>query len=118
MYTYFISLPATERHLMERRLAAILVADMVGYSRLMEADETGTLTRQKRHRAELIDPRIAAHHGHIVKLTGDGMIAEFPSVVEAVQCAVSIQRTLTSPSACSIRLLSYLSVHASGANLT
>jgi class 3 adenylate cyclase/TolB-like protein len=79
---------------MERRLAAILVADMVGYSRLMEADETGTLARQKRHRAELIDPRIAAHHGSIVKLTGDGMIAEFPSVVEAVQCAVSIQREM------------------------
>jgi class 3 adenylate cyclase/TolB-like protein/tetratricopeptide (TPR) repeat protein len=76
---------------MERRLAAILAADMVGYSRLMEADETGTLTRQKRHRAELIDPRIASHHGSIVKLTGDGMLAEFPSVVEAVQCAVSIQ---------------------------
>ncbi len=79
---------------MERRLAAILAADMVGYSRLMEADETGTLTRQKRHLAELIDPRITAHHGSIVKLTGDGMLAEFPSVVEAVQCAVSIQREM------------------------
>jgi class 3 adenylate cyclase/TolB-like protein len=79
---------------MERRLAAILVADIVSYSRLMEADETGTIARQKRHRAELIDPRIAAHHGRIVKLTGDGMIAEFPSVVEAVQCAVTIQREM------------------------
>ncbi len=79
---------------MERRLAAILAADMVGFSRLMEADEIGTLTRQKRHRAELIDPRIEAHGGKIIKLTGDGMIAEFPSVVEAVQCAVTIQREM------------------------
>ena len=78
----------------EQRLAAILAADMVGYSRLMEADEAGTLARRKRHRAELIDPRIEAHHGRIVKLTGDGMLAEFPSVVEAVQCAVSIQREM------------------------
>jgi len=76
---------------MERRIAAIFAADMVGYSRLMEADEVGTLNRQKRHRLELIDPKIAAHGGSIIKLTGDGMIAEFPSVVEAVQCAVSIQ---------------------------
>ncbi|WP_170604956.1 rhodanese-like domain-containing protein [Ruegeria arenilitoris] len=79
---------------MERRIAAILAADMVGYSRLMEADETGTLERQKRHRIELIDPKIDAHHGHIIKLTGDGMIAEFPSVVEAVHCAVSIQEAM------------------------
>ncbi|MEM7188582.1 MAG: adenylate/guanylate cyclase domain-containing protein [Pseudomonadota bacterium] len=79
---------------MERRLAAIFAADMVGFSRLMEADEMGTLTRQKRHRAELIDPKIAAHGGSIIKLTGDGMIAEFPSVVEAVQCAVTIQREM------------------------
>ncbi|MEX0304388.1 MAG: tetratricopeptide repeat protein [Leisingera sp.] len=76
---------------MERRIAAIFAADMVGYSRLMEADEVGTLARQKRHRAELIDPEIEAHGGSIIKLTGDGMIAEFSSVVEAVQCAVSIQ---------------------------
>lgn len=79
---------------MERRLSAILAADMVGSSRLMEADETGTLARQKQHHAELIDPRIEAHHGNIIKLTGDGLIAEFPSVVEAVQCAVAVQREL------------------------
>lgn len=79
---------------MERRLAAIFAADMVGYSRLMEADEVGTLARQKVHRSELIDSRIEAHGGRIIKLTGDGMIAEFPSVVEAVQCAVSIQREM------------------------
>ena len=79
---------------MERRLAAIVAADMVGYSRLMEADEAGTLARQKRHQAELIDPKIAARHGNIVKLTGDGLIAEFPSVVEAVQCAVEVQREM------------------------
>ncbi|MEM7749476.1 MAG: adenylate/guanylate cyclase domain-containing protein [Pseudomonadota bacterium] len=76
---------------MERRLAAIFAADMVGFSRLMEADEMGTIARQKRHRAELIDPKVEQHGGKIIKLTGDGMIAEFPSVVEAVQCAVSIQ---------------------------
>lgn len=79
---------------MERRLAAIFAADMVGYSRLTEADEVGTLTRQKLHRAELIDPKIEQHGGRIIKLTGDGMIAEFPSVVEAVQCAVSVQREM------------------------
>lgn len=79
---------------MERRLTGIFAADMVGFSRLMEADEMGTLTRQKRHRTELIEPRIEAHGGKIIKLTGDGMIAEFPSVVEAVQCAVTIQREI------------------------
>ena len=79
---------------MERRLAAIFAADMVGYSRMIEADEVGTLTRQKLHRSELIDPRIEQHGGRIIKLTGDGMIAEFPSVVEAVQCAVSVQREM------------------------
>ncbi len=64
----------------QRRLAAIFVADMVGYSRLMEADERGTIARQKSHRAELIDPKIADHHGRIVKLMGDGMLVEFASV--------------------------------------
>jgi len=67
---------------------------MVGYSRLMEADEVGTLARQKRHRTVLIDPKIKAHGGAIIKLTGDGMIAEFPSVVEAVQCAISVQTAM------------------------
>ena len=64
---------------MERQLAAILVADMAGYSRLMEQDEEGVLERQKRHRRELIDPEIARRGGHIVKTTGDGMLAEFAS---------------------------------------
>lgn len=80
---------------MERRITAIFAADMVGYSRLMEVDESGTLTRQKRHRVELFDPKIASHGGKIIKLTGDGIIAEFPSVVEAVQCAVSIQAEMS-----------------------
>jgi adenylate cyclase len=76
----------------ERRLAAILAADVAGYSRLMGADEAGTLVALKAHRRELIDPQIAAHKGRIVKTTGDGMLAEFPSVVEAVACAVAVQQ--------------------------
>ena len=76
----------------ERRLAAILVADMVGYSRLMEADESGTITRQNAGRNQLIDPEIAAHNGRIVKTTGDGFLVEFASVVDATECAVQIQR--------------------------
>jgi class 3 adenylate cyclase/pimeloyl-ACP methyl ester carboxylesterase len=83
---------AAERE--ERRLAAILAADMVGYSRLMEADERGTIARQKAHRTELTDPKIAEHHGRIVKTTGDGMLVEFASVVDAVECAVAIQRAM------------------------
>ena len=79
---------------MERRLVAIMAADMVGYSRLMGADEEGTIARQKTHRSELIDPTIAEHDGRIVKTTGDGMLVEFPSVVDAVRCAVAIQRTM------------------------
>jgi adenylate cyclase len=78
----------------QRRLAAILAADMVGYSRLMEADETGIISRQKAYRFEVIDPEIAAHGGRIVKTTGDGMLVEFPSVVEATECAVAIQRAM------------------------
>ncbi len=78
----------------ERRLAAILAADMVGYSRLMAADEVGTIERQKAHRAALIDPKIGQYGGRIVKTTGDGLLAEFPSVVDAVQCAAEIQRTM------------------------
>ena len=69
---------ATER--VERRLAAILAADIAGYSRLMEADEEGTLARLKAHRSGLIDPKIREHRGRIVKTTGDGILAEFPSV--------------------------------------
>jgi TolB-like protein/tetratricopeptide (TPR) repeat protein len=77
-----------------RRLAAIFAADMVGYSRLMSADEEGTIARQKAHRRELIDPSIAAHDGRIVKLMGDGMLVEFASVVDAVRCAVEVQQAM------------------------
>jgi adenylate cyclase len=75
-----------------RKLAAILAADVAGYSRLMGADEEGTLARLKNHRHELVDPKISEHHGRIVKTTGDGMLVEFGSVVDAVRCAVEIQR--------------------------
>ena len=78
----------------KRRLAAILCADVVGYSRLMGADEAGTLAALKAHREQLIDPIIAAHNGRIVKLMGDGTLVEFASVVDAVQCAVEIQQDL------------------------
>jgi adenylate cyclase len=77
----------------ERRLAAILAADVVGYSRLMGADEAGTLAALKRHRETIFDPAVAAHHGRIVKLIGDGTIVEFGSVVDAVNCALSVQRS-------------------------
>ena len=76
----------------ERRLAAIMAADVVGYSRLMGADEIGTLRALSAHRRELIDPTIAARHGRIVKTTGDGVLVEFPSAVEAVACAISVQQ--------------------------
>src|SRR3954463_16329853 len=78
----------------ERRLAAILAADVAGYSRLMGEDEAGTLSRLKALRRELIDPRIAEHRGRIVKTTGDGLLIEFPSVVGAVRCAVEVQRSI------------------------
>jgi TolB-like protein/class 3 adenylate cyclase len=77
-----------------RRLAAILAADVAGYSRLMGADEEGTLERLKALRRELIDPKIAEHKGRIVKTTGDGMLVEFPSVVDAVRCAVEVQQAM------------------------
>src|SRR5215469_4340477 len=76
----------------DRRLAAILAADVAGYSRLMEADEEGTLAQLKAHRRALIDPKIREHRGRIVKLTGDGALVEFASVVDAVRCAVEVQR--------------------------
>jgi len=78
----------------ERRLAAVLAADMVGFSRLMEADETGTLARLKTHRIELIDPAIAKNRGRIIKTTGDGMLVEFHSIVDAVMCATEVQRRM------------------------
>jgi class 3 adenylate cyclase/TolB-like protein len=80
----------------ERRLAAILAADVVGYSRLMGIDEVGTLRQLTAHRRECIDPAIAARRGRIVKTTGDGVLAEFPSAVEAVACAITIQQGLAS----------------------
>src|SRR6516164_2821286 len=78
----------------ERRLAAVLAADMVGYSRLMEVDERGTLARFKTHRIELIDPAIAKNRGRIIKTTGDGILVEFHSVADAVLCATEIQRRM------------------------
>ena len=75
-----------------RRLAAILAADVAGYSRLMGADEEGTHERLKAHLRELVDPKIEEHRGRIVKNTGDGFLAEFASVVDAVRCAVEVQR--------------------------
>jgi TolB-like protein/class 3 adenylate cyclase/tetratricopeptide (TPR) repeat protein len=77
---------------MERRLTAILAADVVGYSRLMGVDEAATLASLKAHRRELVDGKIAEHRGRIVKLTGDGMLVDFPSVVDAVACSAEIQR--------------------------
>jgi adenylate cyclase len=80
------------RDRIERRLAAVLAADVAGYSRLVEADEEGTLAQLKTHRSELIDPKIAEFGGRIVKTTGDGLLVEFVSVVDAVRCAVEVQR--------------------------
>jgi len=96
-----------------RRLAAILVADMVGYSRLMESDESGTIARQKQHRQELIDPKFAEHHGRIVKTSGDGLLIEFASAVDAVQCAVEVQKPIRNPNV-SNRLTSPPMLNASG----
>jgi adenylate cyclase len=75
-----------------RRLTAILAADVAGYSRLMGVDEEGTHERLKAHLGELVNPKINEHRGRIVKNTGDGFLAEFPSVVDAVRCAVEVQR--------------------------
>jgi adenylate cyclase len=79
----------------ERRLAAIFAGDVAGYSRLMGHDEAGTLARLKAHRREFVDQKFAEHKGRIVKTTGDGILIEFPSVVEAVACAVAIQRGIS-----------------------
>src|SRR5260370_32855082 len=76
----------------ERKLMAILAADVAGYSKLMGADEEGTLARLKAHRHRLVDPKITKHRGRISKTTGDGLLAEFPSAVDAVRCAVEVQR--------------------------
>ena len=76
------------------RLAAILAADVAGYSRLMGADEEGTHERLKAHLGQLVDPKIKEHRGRTVKNTGDGLLAEFASVVDAVRCAVEVQRAM------------------------
>jgi len=81
-----------EQEQVNRRMAAILAADVAGYSRLMGADEEGTHARLKAHRHQLVDPKIAEHRGRVVKTTGDGMLVEFASVVDAVRCAVDLQR--------------------------
>jgi class 3 adenylate cyclase len=82
-----------------RKIAAILVADVVGYSRLAGADEDRTLARLRALRSDLIDPTIAVHHGRIVKLTGDGALVEFRSVVDAVRCAVEVQNGMVEQNA-------------------
>jgi adenylate cyclase len=83
----------------ERRLAAVLAADVAGYSRLMGADEEGTLAGLKSFRKTLVDPTIAAHRGRIVKTTGDGMLVEFASAVDAARCAVEVQRGMAGQNA-------------------
>ena len=77
-----------------RKLAAILAADVVGYSRLAGADEERTLARLRALRSDLIDPTVAVHHGRVVKRTGDGALVEFRSVVDAVRCAVDVQNDM------------------------
>src|SRR6266850_2153330 len=79
----------------QRRLAAILAADVVGYSRLMELDEGGTLAALKARRKEILQPLVAKHQGRIVKLMGDGVLVEFASAVDAVECAVELQKGMT-----------------------
>ena len=78
----------------QRRLAAILAADVVGYSRLMGRDESGTLARLKAHRTERLEPALARHGGRLVKLTGDGALAEFPSAVDALGAAIEFQQAM------------------------
>src|SRR3954466_15364963 len=81
----------------DRRLTAVLAADVVGYSRLVQRDEQGTLGRLKAHRGELVEPLVAEHGGRVVKLMGDGILCEFPSAVHAVACAVAIQKVWRYP---------------------
>src|ERR1700751_3327237 len=84
--------PSLTSENVQRRLVAVLAADVAGYSRLMGADEEGTLAQLKAHRRALVDPKIKKHHGRVVKTTGDGMLVEFSSVLEALRCAVEVQR--------------------------
>src|SRR5262252_8411883 len=90
---------ATRRNRAERRLAAILAADVAGYSRLIGVDEEGTLDRLRAIRAEVIDPAITTHRGRLVKTTGDGFLAEFASVVDALRCATEAQKAMASRNA-------------------
>src|SRR5947209_765340 len=83
----------------QRRLAAVMAADVAGYSRLMGADEEGTLAALKQLRRDLADPKIKEHRGRIVKTTGDGLLVEFASVVDAVRCAVEVQREMAARNA-------------------
>jgi adenylate cyclase len=78
----------------QRRLAAILVADVVGYSRMMQVDEAGTLAALKSRRTEVLQPLVSKHHGRIIKVMGDGVLVEFASAVEAVSCAVALQEAM------------------------
>src|SRR3974390_2261576 len=91
----------------ERRLAAIVAADVAGYSRLMGADEVGTLQALKAHRRELIDPSIAAFKGRIVKTTGDGILVEFASAVDAVTCAMAVQSEMGARNANAARKITF-----------
>src|SRR6201982_3261201 len=93
----------------ERRLAAVVAADIAGYSRLMGRDDEGTLARVKAIRSGLVDPTIAAHRGRIVKTTGDGILVEFASAVDAARCAIEVQRGLAEQNAAvpEVRRLEY-----------
>src|SRR3974390_830818 len=84
----------SDRTAVSRRLVAVFAAEVEGYSRLMGADEVGTLAALKAHRREIVDPAIAQHHGRIVKTTGDGMLVEFASAVDAGTCAVAVQEKM------------------------
>src|SRR5215471_3329182 len=83
----------------QRRLAAILAADVVGYSRLMERDEAGVLTALKSRRKEVLEPLVARHRGRVFKISGDGVLVEFASAVHAVQCAIDLQQGMTAANA-------------------
>ena len=95
---------------MERRLAAILAADVVGYSRLMEADEAGTLATLADRRKAILEPLLARYRGRVVRLMGDGTLVEFSSAVDAVQCAVDIQKAMKEANATLPRPMSELAV--------
>src|ERR1700751_934157 len=84
--------PSLTSENVQRRLVAVLAADVAGYSRLMGADEEGTLAQLKSHRRELVDPKVSEYGGRIVKTTGDGLLVEFASVVDAMRCAIEVQK--------------------------